>query len=187
MSRKLKELTGMTFGKLTAIKREGSNKHGDALWICQCECGNKKIVPSRYLLAGETKSCGCYTFRYPGMGKWKKGDRKGEDNPNYKHGKSCHRLYTVYANMKQRCFNPKVPEYNCYGGRGITICKEWLNSFESFFEWAIKNGYEEGLSIDRIDNDGNYEPSNCQWITRSENSKKIAFDREKKKQKENTR
>lgn len=182
MSRKLKELSGMTFGKLTAIKRQGSNKHGDALWLCQCECGDKKIVPSRYLLTGCTQSCGCST--YDKAGKWAKGDRSGTKNPAYKHGKSRHRLYIVYANMKQRCYNKNVPEFHCYGGRGITICKEWLDSFESFFEWSISNGYEEKLTIDRIDNDGNYEPSNCQWITKSENSRKIAFDREKKRQKE---
>lgn len=170
-------MSGMVFGRLTAIKRQGSNKHGDALWLCICECGNEKLVSSRYLITGNVKSCGCYTYNC--AGKWKKGNREGVNNPNYKHGKSHHRLYVIYTNMKQRCYNENVPEYHVYGGRGITVCDEWKNSFEAFYEWAIANGYSDGLTIDRKDNDGNYESSNCQWITKSENSKKIAFDRKK--------
>ena len=178
MSRKLKDLSGMVFGKLTVIKRQGSSKHGDALWICRCECGNEKTVPSRYLVEGCTKSCGCYT--YYGVGKWRKGNREGVNNPNYKHGKSHNRLYIIYTNMKQRCYNENVPEFHVYGGKGITICDEWSDDFQSFYEWSMTHGYADNLTIDRINNDGNYEPSNCQWITKSENSKKIGIDRKKK-------
>lgn len=87
-------------------------------------------------------------------------------NNFYKHGYSNHILYKKWENMKTRCLNQKVKEYKNYGGRGICICDEWLNSPKSFIEWGMKNGYEDGLTIDRINNDGNYEPSNCRWVTK---------------------
>lgn len=84
------------------------------------------------------------------------------------HGKRHTRIYKTWTDMKSRCLNPNRPKYKRYGGRGITICEEWLNSFEAFYDWAMANGYREDLTIDRIDNDGNYEPSNCRWITLAE-------------------
>lgn len=85
------------------------------------------------------------------------------------HGLSNSRIYNVWNCMRQRCSNPKNSHYSAYGGRGISVCPEWQNSFESFYAWAINNGYKDTLEIDRINNDGNYEPSNCRWVTRKEN------------------
>lgn len=89
-----------------------------------------------------------------------------------KHGMNRTKIYSVYANIKYRCYNPNHPEFHNYGGKGIIVCNEWMgdNGFANFYEWALNNGYKEGLTIDRLNSDGNYEPSNCQWITRSENT-----------------
>ena len=97
-------------------------------------------------------------------------DRHGHLNPNYKDGRKSTRLYGIYANIKSRCYNSNVPSYKRYGARGITICQEWQNDFKAFYDWAISHGYSDELTIDRIDNDGNYEPSNCRWVSVKEQS-----------------
>lgn len=111
--------------------------------------------------------------------------KKGKNNPSYKHGEAGKtQLYAVWKNMKNRCCNSKIRGYSRYGGRGISVCLEWINNFITFRDFALSHGYKEGLTIDRIDNDGNYEPLNCQFITRAENSKKYhKFDKNKKDQK----
>jgi hypothetical protein len=117
-------------------------------------CGSEFRARTQHILRGNTKSCGCY--------------KKRTTSETHKtHGLGCTRLYDIWKNMKDRTLNPMCKQYNGYGGRGITICEEWLD-VQNFYNWAITNGYEEdkGLSIDRIDNDGNYEPSNCRWTTR---------------------
>lgn len=97
-------------------------------------------------------------------------DRNGCKNPNYKDGRKSTRLYRIYNNILTRCNNEKSTYYKRYGGRGITVCEEWKIDFQSFYDWSMDNGYRDDLTIDRIDNDGNYEPSNCRWVTIKEQS-----------------
>lgn len=146
------ELKGQRFYMLTAIQRVGTDKEHNALWECTCDCGNVTIVPAAKLKNGHTKSCGCYHKNYIG-------------NLSRKHSETHTRLYTIWANLKRRCLNPNDTRYKSYAGRGIGICNEWRNSYESFARWAKNNGYTDNLSLDRINNNGNYEPSNCRWTT----------------------
>lgn len=141
------DYTGKRFGKLTVTKYAGKNNNGQRLWECKCDCGNTAYLTSNRVKTERSKSCGC-------------GIRK--------HGLSNDRLYRILKNMKQRCYNPKNPRYNFYGAIGIKVCDEWRNNFKSFYDWAINNGYRDDLTIDRIDVNGNYEPSNCRWITNQE-------------------
>lgn len=149
-SKVAKNLVGQRFGKLTVIKRTGIYKQGQK-WLCRCDCGNVTEVFTVYLTHGDTKSCGCL-----------------KREKMLKHGYGNTKLYNVYQAMKYRCFNEKAQEYHRYGGRGITVCEEWKKDFLAFRKWAIDNGYKEnkGLTLDRINNDGNYEPTNCRWVNR---------------------
>lgn len=163
MSRKSENLTGVRFGRLTALEICGIDKTGSTKWKCICDCGNTKIVCASSLKKGNTKSCGCLA---------KEVSRELAKNlPRYKHGKRYTKLWYVWQGMKQRCFNSNNKNYKYYGERGITICDEWKNDFNAFYEWAITNGYTDNLTIDRINNDGNYEPSNCRWVTNAEQQK----------------
>lgn len=96
---------------------------------------------------------------------------RGENNGRYRHGLCKTRLYRIFGNIKQRCYYKNNKDYKNYGGRGIIVCDEWLKDFKKFYDWAINNGYQDGLTIDRINNDGNYEPSNCRWITKKAQSR----------------
>ena len=152
------DLTGQQFGRLIAIECVGSAPDHHKLWLCKCECGNTTIVPSNSLKKGSTRSCGCFALEHTAI--------MGRNSAT--HHLRHTRLYNIWANMKQRCTNPAQPRYKDYGGRGIYLCKEWENSFESFYNWAINNGYSKELTIDRIDNNGNYTPQNCKWSTYKE-------------------
>jgi len=152
------DLTGMKFGRLTVIERANNNNQYRAQWLCVCECGNRRIIPSDCLLKGTSKSCGCLNNEI----------RKSGANRRT-HGGCGTRLHRIWKNMKTRCKNLNSIDYQkWYGGRGIEVCKEWDDSFESFKEWAIQNGYDDKLSIDRINVNGNYEPDNCRWSTSKE-------------------
>lgn len=157
-------IAGQKFGRLTAINPCGKTKSGNVLWLCKCECGNITIVPTQHLKSGNTKSCGCLNSELVSC-------------RFTKTGKSNGRLYRIWQNMKRRCYDKNFKAYKNYGYKGVLVCNEWLKSFENFYKWAMDNGYNDDLTIDRIDVNGNYEPNNCQWITRSENTKKSWRDR----------
>ena len=151
MTNEFIDLTDAVFGEWIVIRRAANNKNGSAMWLCRCSCGKERVVYGGSLRSGRSKSCGHY-YRARG---------------NMKHGGRWTKLYMVWDSMRSRCFTVSNKDYESYGGRGITVCNEW-NDFSAFREWALTNGYKEGLSIDRIDNDGNYEPSNCRWATAHE-------------------
>jgi hypothetical protein len=132
---------------------------GEKYYECKCECGAKVTVSMRHLISGHTKSCGCYLR-----------ERSIENGRKGTHHKSKTKLFRIWTGMQTRCFNPNHEQYHNYGGRGISICTEWLGKegFEKFYNWAVSNGYAEGLTIERMDVDGNYEPTNCTWITSRE-------------------
>lgn len=145
------DLTGKTFGKLTVIRR-AENKEKRTMWECLCECGNISIVEAYQLKQGFTKSCGC--LRY--------------ESRNSTHGMSRTRIFTIWSKMIDRCTNENNPAYKWYGERGIKVFDEWRTDFVSFYNWAKNNGYNENLTLERIDVNGNYEPQNCKWIPLNE-------------------
>lgn len=145
---------GEKYNGLTVVEEPYSTGKGRKV-KCQCECGNIVDVGVWHLTSGNTKYCGC---------RLNTKDRKS----NYKHGLCHSRLNNIWYKMKYRCENPNYKEYEYYGGRGIKVCDEWKNDFLSFYNWAINNGYQDGLSIDRINTNGNYSPDNCKWATAEE-------------------
>lgn len=152
-------MDGMKFGYLTVINRsEKTDKNGNHLCTCVCECGNKIYVLRSNLMKGTSHSCGCKRSEF------------AKNRKNYKDFDKDKKLYHVHYNMISRCTNPKHNAYLNYGGRGISVCEEWMNSFEKFVSWSRENGYEEGLSLDRIDNDKNYSPDNCRWVDMEQQS-----------------
>lgn len=149
------DMIGKKIGRLTVVERAENTKQGTTQWKCICECGNEVVILGSNLRQGRTKSCGCY-------------QKECAKKRITTHGETKTRLFTVWQKIKDRCYNENHKSYKDYGGRGISMCDSWKDSFEAFRDWAIENGYSDDLTIDRIDVDGNYEPSNCRWVTQKE-------------------
>lgn len=163
------QMINKKFGKWLVLQRtEERDSHGSVKYLCKCECGKEKLVDGYSLRSGISKYCiDCKNHRRYGKKKNK-------------------RINIIYNGMKARCYNSNTPEYKNYGGRGIKICDEWLDNYWNFENWAINNGYKNNLSIDRINNDENYEPNNCRWATRiqqqnnTRNNKFVIYKGERK-------
>jgi hypothetical protein len=157
MSKKV-DLTGQRFGRLTIVRQCGKSNNGKLLWLCVCDCGKTTITNTSNLRGGTTKSCGCL----------QRDNLKDGGIANRKYPFDSERLQRIMHGMKDRCCNKSSKHFGYYGGRGIKICNEWINDFMAFYTWSMANGYKDNLSIDRINVNGNYEPSNCRWANSQE-------------------
>lgn len=154
---KVKDLTGMTFNRLYIVKRVDNDKDGRARWLCKCECGNIKEVLGKHLISSKIQSCGCL-----------------QKERITKHNMCNTRIYKEWRNMIGRCSDKSNL---VYGGRGISVCDEWKKDFLSFYAWALNNNYNDKLTIDRIDSNGDYCPQNCRWVNRITQNNNLSSNR----------
>ncbi len=159
------DLIGERYGRLTVIAKSGQEKekHRRSLWLCECDCGKQKIVTTDHLKSGSTKSCGClkrevataqileYSAQNPGARRT--------------HGATGKKIYWAYQHMMERCYSPQSERFISYGARGICVCDEWKNNPKAFVDWSLSNGFEEDLTLDRINVNGDYCPENCRWVS----------------------
>lgn len=157
----IKDHTNEKYGRLTVIKfyKRENNK---TYWQCECECGNRLVIPITYLTSGDTRSCGCLRKEKSAQTQRKKAYIKN------------HRLHSIWIDMKRRCYNKDRNSYIYYGAKGIKVCEEWKKDFRNFQDWALKNGYNDKLTIDRIDNKKGYTPNNCRWVTTFEQNNNLS-------------
>lgn len=156
----VKDETGKRYGRLVVIGYDHKQKNRGFFWRCKCDCGKEVVVCGVELRRGDAKSCGCYARE-----RFMKIVERKKENAKYE---KPSRLRRIWGNMKGRCYYESSPSYKNYGARGIKVCDEWLKHSKPFQEWALSNGYKDNLTLDRIDVDGDYEPSNCRWITQKE-------------------
>lgn len=154
---KIKDLTGQRYGRLVVMSKTEERVHRHVVWKCVCDCGNECFVPSNALSTGRTQSCGCLMKESRGVSR-------------ITHHMSNEKIYAVWQGMRKRCFSTYHKNYDSYGARGITVCREWNESFEAFYDYVSQLPHfgEPGYSLDRINNDGNYEPGNVRWATQKE-------------------
>ena len=158
---KIEDLTGKRFNKLLVIERVENDKSGKSRWRCLCDCGNRVVVGANNLRNGNTHSCGCLKKKMMSAKQFKHGDAGGRKSEST-------RLYRIWRGMISRCYTPSATEYEYYGGRGISVCDAWRNNYSEFRCWALSNGYNDDLTIDRINNNSDYSPNNCRWISKQD-------------------
>lgn len=159
------DISGNKYGRLLVLSQDGNRKSEsngltETMWKCQCDCGNILSVPKHLLTSGNTRSCGCLK-RDHNKAVWTK------------HGKTNTRLYRIWQSMKYRCYSKSSGAYKYYGGKGVRVSDLWIveNGFQNFYEWAMANGYNDNLTIERVDVNGDYTQSNCTWIPKESQTK----------------
>lgn len=174
------DITGQKYGRLTAIRlvTKGSRR-AKAKWLFRCECGNEIECTANRVRSGTTKSCGCLKREISSQ--TGKVTIQEMHKKQVTHGYTGTRIYRTYKNMKSRCYNLHVKCYPYYGGKGITVCDEWLKNPQTFIEWALTHGYTDNLTIERIDSDKGYSPDNCEFITQAEQARRALLVRKKHK------
>lgn len=154
-----RDITGDRFGHLEVVeKTDKRDASGHSYYKCKCDCGNIKLIARTHLVSGKTISCGCHK-------------NQETTKRNTTHNLSKTRLFGIWMGVKKRCYNPHCKSFKYYGARGISVDALWLEDFKNFYDWSMNNGYKENLTIERINVNGNYEPSNCTWIPFAEQAK----------------